>query len=217
VQVSEIVLWDRPNLSDNVLAGTLQFSDGTSLSVGRLPNDASSGYAVTFATKTITWVKFTVTSAVGYNIGLSEFQVIAAGADVALAAGVTDSSENTAEGQQGVKAIDGIIDGYPGDYTKEWATIGQLAGAWIQLNWSSPVKVSEVVLYDRPNLSDNIQSGTLLFSDGSSLPVGQLPNDASSGYAINFPSKTITWVKLTVTSAVGYNIGLAEFQAIAGP
>jgi hypothetical protein len=212
-----VVLYDRPNLSDNVLAGMLQFSDGTSLPVGKLPNDASSGYAVSFATKTITWVKFTVTSAVGYNIGLSEFQVIAAGADVALAAGVTDSSENASTGQQGIKAIDEIIDGFPGDYTREWATFGQLAGAWIQLNWSSPVKVSEVILYDRPNLSDNVQAGTLLFSDGTSLPVAQLPNDASSGYAVSFAEKTITWVKFTVTSAVGYNIGLAEFQVIAGP
>ena len=217
MQVSEVVLWDRPNLSDNVLAGTLQFSDGTSLPVGKLPNDASSGYAVSFATKTITWVKFTVTSAVGYNIGLAEFQVIAAGADVALAAGITDSSENASTGQQGIKAIDGIIDGYPGDYTREWATLGQLAGAWIQLNWSSPVKVSEVILYDRPNLSDNVQAGTLLFSDGTSLPVGQLPNDASSGYTVSFAEKTITWVKFTVTKAVGYNIGLSEFQVIAGP
>jgi len=217
VQVSEVVLWDRPNLSDNVLAGTLQFSDGTSISVGQLSNDGSSGYAVTFATKTITWVKFTVTNAVGYNIGLSEFQVIAAGTDVALTAGVTDSSENAAQGQEGVKAIDGVIDGYPGDYTKEWATLGQLAGAWIQLNWSSPMKVSEIILYDRPNLSDNVQAGTLLFSDGTSLSIGQLSNDATSGYAVNFTLKTITWVKFTVTNAVGYNIGLSELQIIAGP
>ena len=95
--------------------------------------------------------------------------------------------------------------------------MGQLAGAWIQLNWSSPVKVSEVILYDRPNLSDNVQAGTLLFSDGTSLPVGQLPNDASSGYTVSFAEKTITWVKFTVTKAVGYNIGLSEFQVIAGP
>ena len=94
--------------------------------------------------------------------------------------------------------------------------MGQLAGAWIQLSWSSPVQVSEVVLYDRPNLSDNVLTGTLQFSDGTSLPVGKLPNDASSGFAVSFATKTITWVKFVVTNAVGYNIGLAEFQVIAG-
>jgi LmbE family N-acetylglucosaminyl deacetylase len=217
VQVNEIVLYDRPNLSDNVLAGTLTFSDGTSLPVGQLQNDASSGYAATFAAKTITWVKFTVTNAVGYNIGLAEFQVIGTGSDIALGATVMDSSENASTGQLGIKAIDGVVDGYPGDFTKEWATLGQLAGAWIQLNWSSPVQVNEVILYDRPNLPDNVQSGALLFSDGTSYPVQQLANDASSGYAITFPTKTVSWVKFTVTNAVGFNIGLAEFQVIAGP
>ena len=134
-----------------------------------------------------------------------------------MTATVADSSENAAQGQQGTKAIDGIIDGYPGDYTREWATLGQLAGAWIQLNWGSPVKVTKVILYDRPNLSDNVRAGTLLFSDGTTLPVGQLPNDASSGYTVTFAEKTTTWVKFTVTSAAGFNIGLSEFEVIAGP
>ena len=96
--------------------------------------------------------------------------------------------------------------------------VGQLAGAWIQLKWSSPVSVSKVILYDRPNLTDNVKSGTLLFSDGTSLSVGQLPNDAKTGYTVTFATKTISWVKFTVGSAVGQNIGLAEFQVIAaGP
>src|SRR5207249_3272137 len=102
--------------------------------------------------------------------------------DVAFGATVTDSSENVSTGQLGIKAIDGMIDGYPGDYTKEWATIGQLAGAWIQLNWSSPVQVTQIVLWDRQKLTDNVKAGTLTFSDGSTVSVGQLPNNASSAY-----------------------------------
>src|SRR5205823_9312770 len=95
------------------------------------------------------------------------------------------------------------------------ATLGQLAGAWIQLKWSSPVSVSKVILYDRPNLTDNVKSGTLLFSDGTSLSVGQLPNDAKTGYTVTFATKTISWVKFTVGSAVGQNTGMAEFEVIA--
>jgi hypothetical protein len=316
VQVSEIVLWDRPNSSDNVKAGTLSFSDGSTASVGQLPNDASSGYTVSFPTKSISWVKFTVTQAVGFNIGLAECQIFApstgtvsarsvslapasvvggnasqgtvtlsgpapsgavvtllssdtaaatvpssvtvsqnatsatftvstsnvssstsstisasyggsspnavltvlpqsASGDIALTATVTDSSENASTGQLGIKAIDGVIGGFPGDPTKEWATLGQLAGAWIQLSWSSPQQVGQVVLWDRPNTSDNVQAGTLSFSDGTTLPVGTLPNDASSGYTVNFSAKSITSVKFTVTQAVGSNIGLAEFQVFA--
>jgi hypothetical protein len=129
---------------------------------------------------------------------------------------VAASSQNANTGQTAVKAFDGIIGGFPGPYTVEWATQGQLAGAWIQANFASPMKVSKIVLWDRPNLSDNIKAGTLSFSDGSTLPVGQLPNDASSGVTVTFSTKTISWVKFTVTQAVGYNTGLAEFQ-IFGP
>ncbi len=51
----------------------------------------------------------------------------------------------------------------------EWATAGERAGAWIQLNWSTSSNVSEIVLFDRPNAQDHIRGGTLTFSDGSSV------------------------------------------------
>jgi hypothetical protein len=35
-----------------------------------------------------------------------------------------------------------MIDGYPGDYTKEWATAGGGAGSWLKLTWSSPQTVT---------------------------------------------------------------------------
>jgi len=138
--------------------------------------------------------------------------------NLAVNASVTVSSERPATGQLGTKAIDGIVDGWPHDYTKEWATVGELGevpnslikGAWIKLNWSY-VTVSQVILHDRPNLDDHVLTGTLLFSDGSSLPVGALPNNGT-GLSVLFPYKTVTWVKFRVDSAVGANIGLAEIE-----
>ena len=142
--------------------------------------------------------------------------VVAPGVELGASATVTVSSENPSTGQLGMKAVDGIVDGYPGDYTKEWATAGQLAGAWIRLGWRRvPVAISQVILHDRPNLADNILSATLTFSDGSSVSVPQLPNDGF-GVSLSFAAKTVTWVKLTVNSAVGENIGLAEFE-VYGP
>ena len=58
--------------------------------------------------------------------------------DLALHATATASSQNTITGQTANKAIDGIISGYPGDYTKEWATVGGGAGSWLKLTWASP-------------------------------------------------------------------------------
>src|SRR5262249_42030195 len=107
---------------------------------------------------------------------------------------------------------DGVVDGYPGDYTREWATVHQLNGAWIRLTWASAATLSQIVLHDRPNLTDNVLAGTLQFSDGSSINVGQLPNDGT-GLVISFSSRSVSWVQFNITNAVGQNIGLAEFEA----
>ena len=74
---------------------------------------------------------------------------VAAPGNVARAAGVSvsASSQNTSTGQSAVKAVDGVASGYPGDSSREWATVGGKAGSWIQLVWSSPVTIDRVVLY----------------------------------------------------------------------
>ncbi|WP_158592144.1 DUF7402 domain-containing protein [Noviherbaspirillum sedimenti] len=131
-------------------------------------------------------------------------------ANKARASTVTVSSENPATGQLGIKAVDGWATGYPGDYSREWTTNGENVGAWIQLKWSVATAVKQVILYDRPNLNDQILGGTLLFSDGSSIQVGALPNDGSP-LSVNFSAKNVSWVKFRVDQASGW-IGLSEFE-----
>ena len=132
--------------------------------------------------------------------------------NVASLASVTASSENASTGQLAVKAVDGKTDGYStGDSTHEWVTMGQRTGAWLKLTWASPYAISQIVLYDRPNASDQITGATLLFSDGSAISTGILPNNGSA-LTLDFAARVVTSVKLTVT-AVGNqtaNIGLAE-------
>ena len=130
-----------------------------------------------------------------------------------LAATVSASSQNLATGQGWLKAVDECIDGWPGDYTCEWATRTEGSGAWISLGWGSAYRVSEVVLYDRPNTNDNIRSATLSFSDGSTVAVGALNNDGSA-VVVSFPEKVITGMTLTVNSvsASTVNVGLAEIE-----
>ena len=76
-RMSRVLLWDRPNRNDQVLAGTLEFSDGSQVDVDALPNDGILPGVVTFSPKTCTWVRFTVTRAGERteNIGLSEIAV----------------------------------------------------------------------------------------------------------------------------------------------
>ncbi len=133
--------------------------------------------------------------------------------NVAPLATVTASSQNPQTGQTAAKAVDGVIDGYPGDYTREWATNSQGVGAWLQLSWAVPYTVTQIILYDRPNPNDQILNATITFSDGSSLPVGPLNNNGAAT-TYSFPAKVITGLKMTVTgvSSSTLNIGLAEIQ-----
>lgn len=113
--------------------------------------------------------------------------------------------------QSGNKAIDGITLGYPDDSCNEWSSVGEGAGAWISLTFPNAKNLKQVVLYDRPNESDHVLDGVLTFSDGTSIRTGELPNDGSPK-VVNFDTKVVDWVKFTVNSADGPNIGLSEIQ-----
>lgn len=137
----------------------------------------------------------------------------APGSNIAGQATVTASSQNTATSQQAIKAVDGIAGGYPNDYTREWATIGGHAGSWLNLAWSTPRTISRIVLRDRPNSLDQITSGTITFSDGTSITVPTLTNDGSA-VTLTFPAKTVTSLRLNITgvSSGTANIGLSEIE-----
>jgi hypothetical protein len=117
-----------------------------------------------------------------------------------------------------VKAIDGYPVGAPMDAAHEWVSRGGGAGSWIQLTFPSPTPLDGVTLFDRPNADDQVTGATLKFSDGSSVPVPALPNNGS-GITIRFPVRTVTSVRLEITSvsATTTEVGLAEFEAWRGP
>jgi hypothetical protein len=66
------------NRGDQVIAGTLTFSDGTAISIGKLQNDGMAGSVVTFPEKSAAWVRFTIDE-VGTdtaNAGLGEIMIM---------------------------------------------------------------------------------------------------------------------------------------------
>ena len=138
--------------------------------------------------------------------------------NIAPLATVTASSQNATTGQTAVKAVDGVISGYPSNPTAEWATTGQGVGAFLNLAWSTPYSVTQVVLYDRPNPDDQITSATLAFSDGSSITVGPLNNDGTAT-TYTFAAKVTTSLRMTVTgvSSTTGNVGLSEIQVFGSP
>jgi hypothetical protein len=127
--------------------------------------------------------------------------------NIASTAHVTVSSGDFASG-----LVDGKVDGYPGPREAEWAAAGEKAGAWAKLAWATPQKIGRIVLFDRINLYDQVTAGRIDFSDGTSQTFGKLENDASRGTEIEFPAKTVTWIKITLTavSKATQNRGLSE-------
>jgi len=155
--------------------------------------------------------------------------------NLAYPATVTASSENTGPEQQLCsKVIDGIVlgdgiykvrtDAYSQDSTRideptqnwanreyEWKTKGETSGAWVQLTWQKTITANRIMLYDRPDLDENITGGKLVFSDGSSINLPTL-NRNGSATTIDFGTKTFSWVKLVIDKTEGTNAGLAEFE-----
>lgn len=73
--------------------------------------------------------------------------------------------------------------------------------------------MNQLVIFDRPNSDDQIQSALITFEDGSWAKIGALANDGSATY-FNFTSVTTTSVQLTVTKVSGStsNVGLSEIE-----
>lgn len=91
-------------------------------------------------------------------------------ADLALFS-IATTNASYAPFQSPANAIDGVISGYDGnggDSRKEWATNGGGVGVTLLLTWTQPFSINSVVLFDRPNLNDQITGGTLV-SDCFSL------------------------------------------------
>ena len=123
------------------------------------------------------------------------------------------------------KAVDGIRDGYSESMINsspfhryprlpfaEWVSNGDGQGAWLRLDWNGTCDISAVTLYDRPLTGMQIKSGTLWFSDGSTVSVPELPADGRP-LTVTFLEKTgITWLKLEVNDCVGTDVGLAEIE-----
>jgi len=254
ITLNRVVLYDRPNPYDWITAGTITFSDGSTVQFGALDNNGGATN-VDFASKTISSLRVTVSSVGSQtsNIGLSEIQVYSSGSGSStasttsattsttstttsstttsstrsttssrtaasstatnLARQATASSSSFATGQGAAAAVDGVISGYPANPGSEWASRGEKAGAWLNLSWSSAVTASRIVLYDRPNGSDQVTAGRITFSDGSTVTVPSLDNGGQAT-TISFSPRRITSLRFTVTSVSQstQNIGLSEIQ-----
>ncbi len=96
---------------------------------------------------------------------------------------------------------DGVIDGFPGPTQREWCTRGEHDTATVRLTWDQEQPIDRVWLFDRRNTLDQIRSGLLIFSDGSTIRTGELPDEAQQGLEVRFPAKRVKWLIFAVNEA----------------
>ena len=212
-RLNKVVLFDRPNQTDNATGGTLAFSDGTSVAVADIPITGA-GKTITFPDKTVTWAEFRTSGGSGANVGLSELQAFLSPAaprpstlvDIGPEATVTASSEFDSR-YAANRAVDGVIGQHA---TGEWASRGE-SNPWLQLDWTAARTITKVTFHDRANTTDWAPGGTLTFSDGSSVAVSGIPNGGAAR-TVSFANKNVSWVRFTVAGGIGSNVGLSEIK-----
>ena len=74
VYVNKVILYDRVSEESHTAAGTLIFSDGSSITVNQIA-DNGAPKVVEFAPKKVHWIRFQATDGEGTNLGLSEVEV----------------------------------------------------------------------------------------------------------------------------------------------
>lgn len=73
--VTSVTIYDRA-CDEQVTAGHLEFSDGSAnIAFGALENTGTTGKKITFAAKTLSWVKVVIDSSTGSNPGIGEIVV----------------------------------------------------------------------------------------------------------------------------------------------
>src|SRR5699024_9422840 len=116
--------------------------------------------------------------------------------NIAPLAKVTASSELNSQ-YPATAIIDGVIGVAD---VGEWACEGQTTDwgyvryPWIKLEWKETHRINRIVLYDRPTMKDHIAGGKLIFSDGSSIRVNEIPNNGD-GKEISLEQKKVRWIK----------------------
>lgn len=210
--INTVILYDRPNRYDEVLNARLDFSDGSSIITGMLPNSGSPKEII-FNDRNVTWVKFQILEGSGsLNAGLAELEIFFTDKrknqdNLAMTAKVTASSTFSPK-YEPTKVIDGQLGQWDAG---EWASCGERT-PWIMLSWDTPQTADMILLYDRPNRFDEVLNARLEFSDGSTIVTGMLPNSGAPKQII-FKTKTFDWVRLQILEGSdSLNAGLAEFE-----
>ncbi|MEO3756036.1 glycoside hydrolase domain-containing protein [Streptomyces sp. B6B3] len=146
-----------------------------------------------------------------WTLGQLARQLDKRGINVAQFAEVSVSSQVNDSNLAGMRAVDGrpIRSGVAEPVNVGWAS--EETKPWIKLGWAERKRVHKVVLSDRPDEDSSVNSGVLVFSDGSSIEVRGVPTDGRKK-VVSFRPRRVSWVRFEATGGTGENVGLDEIE-----
>ncbi|MDN5856692.1 MAG: fibronectin type III domain-containing protein [Actinomycetia bacterium] len=113
-------------------------------------------------------------------------------------------------------AAEKVFDGVIGKSDEgDWASDGE-QNPWVEIDWEKPVETDRIVLYDRAG-SDDVNGGTLTFSDGSSVDVANIPANGDAKTVTFEQAKTFTSLRFQAEGGTGPNNGLSELEVYSAP
>ena len=143
-----------------------------------------------------------------------EAQALALKSELNLARSAKITASTSAKSSPPEALVDGVAKGFPDNPEAEWTSNRETTGAKVRLTWAKPVTIEDVWLFDRPNERDQVLAAWINFSDGTSAMVGELPNDGTTPFKLNFPERIVTWMEVIITRT-GQKTMNAGFSEIA--
>ena len=136
--------------------------------------------------------------------------------NLALTATATASSAQSSRTSPD-RMNNGSVSGAPRRDDGEWVSDHQLAGAWSQLAWPTPRTDHACRLHDRPLAEREHHRPARCRSAMDRRWRSVRCPPAAPAYSIAFATRSVTWVRFTVTAATGTAAGLAEFEVYGLP
>lgn len=88
---------------------------------------------------------------------------------------------------------------------------GEIDFPWVRLDWEKPVKIDRLLLYDRVSDRAHTASAALHFSDGTTVDVGEIPEDGAPR-EVRLGGIETSFVKIEITDGTGSYAGLSEVE-----
>ena len=202
----------RPVTEPGVTDGFLSFSDGSFLQVRLSPTSPRT--VVPISPRTVDRVRFTASavSPGADHVTVSAMDVDTSGppGDVATDAppGGDVAPRASSIRVEGSAASDprALVDGSgaPGAAGAggDW-TVDRPTGASVELRWPQPRELSSVALLGSPGPGPHLRAATLMFEDGTQLPVGEVLGEPDRPTVLGFMPRVTRSLRLTVDRVDG--------------